>query len=269
MSPSSSLPHQDTYGRLIFNIEQFGQPALPRRGEYLQKRITAKNAPIFYTEKSHLLPCVWYGGDHAVPASIYLLDQHSTLLRFFERHAGDQQCEIFQNNVLAVTRSRLGLFYATYDEKRSQLSVAYGSMGQVLHSFAVKEKPEQAFFGRGSQDDSPEYGLLALGYKDGNWEICKPQQREPLTVPPGFSVHGVMREDLHEAALIVVEDDQRTLSLLGAHGLRRLTAASSRIVAVTGAQQYPWIAYSTSGGEISVYSLPYRKAILQFQGGRD
>lgn len=267
MSPYSPLPHEDDLGRLVFNLDQFGEPAVPGPGEYWQSQINRRSAPIFYTQKSHLLLCAWYGGDRSEPPGIYLLDQHGTLLRFFETHTRNKQCEVYRNNVLALTRSKLGLFYAIYDEKHSQLSVAYGSMGQVLHYFAINQRPTRGFFGRGSNEDSREYGLLALGYTEGYWEICKPGRREPLTVPPGFSVHGVIREDQYEAALIVVEDDQRTLSLLGAHGLRRLVTASSPIAAVTGSHQYQHVAYSTEAGEIVVYSLPDRNPILIFRGG--
>lgn len=268
VSVSSTVPHpnDENFGKLSFHVEQLGMPTTPTTGEYHSKFRSSSMTRKLLDQSTQLLPCVWYGGDHTSGAGIYLLDMSGILLRLFQSQ-GEKKFEIVKAEVLALTCSRLGLFYATYDEGRSRLSVAYGSMGQVLHYFDINPKPTRAFFGRGSQGDSPEYGLLALGYTEDYWEICKPGRREPLTVPPGFSVHGVIREDHYEAALIVIEDDHRTLSLLGAHGLRRLVTASSPITAVSGSHQHQHVAYSTEDGAIVIYLLPHRKPVLNFQGG--
>jgi len=268
VSVSNTVPHPNdqNFSKLSFHVEQLGVPTTPTTGDYRHNDASSHKVEELFNQGNQLLPCVWYSGDHTSGAGIYLLNPLGNLLRLFQGR-GERKVEIVKADVLAVTRSRLGLFYTIHDENLSQLAVAFGSMGQVLHSFAINQKPRWAFFGRGSQGDSREFGLLALGYTQEYWEICKPGRREPLNVPPGCSVHGVIREDHYEAALIVVEDDRQTLSLLGAHGLRRLVTASSPIVAVSGSHHYPHVAYSTESGEIVVYSLPHRKALLQFQGG--
>src|SRR5947209_5126329 len=260
------LLYADNFGQLVFHVERLGAPTIPGTGEYHRNYVSGGATPVLPTQGNQLLPCSWYSGDHASQPGIYLLDEFGTLLRFFE-NPGEKKLEIVKTDVLALTRSRLGLFYAIFEQKLNQIYVAYGSMGQVFHAFQCTQKPRLAFFGCGSHEDSREFGLLAVGYTDGNWEILKPRARESLTVPPGFSVHGVVREDHYEPALIVVEDDRRTLGLLGAHGLRRLVTAASPIAAVSGSHQYPLVAYSTDAGEIAAYSLPHRKAVLQFQGG--
>lgn len=268
VSISNAVPHpnDENFGKLSFHVEQLGTPTTPTTGEYHHNGYSNYEIGAPLNQGNQLLPCAWYGGDHTSGAGIYLLDNHGILLRLFTSR-GEKKFEVVKTNVLALTRSGLGLFYATYDENRSQLLVAYGSMGQVLHSFAIDSKPAQAFFGRGSQGDSPEFGLLALGYNEEYWEICQPGRREPVKVPPGFTVHGVIRADGYEATLIVTGDKGRTLNLLGAHGWRRLATTSSPIAAVSGSHQYQHVAYSTEAGEIVVYSLPYRKPIVSFQGG--
>jgi hypothetical protein len=109
-------------------------------------------------------------------------------------------------------------------------------------------------------------------YARNHWEISTLADsaylrgRTEITVPQGFTVHGVVRAENYEQTLIVVEgeSDAQTLGLHGAHGTRRLVKTNTPITAVCACQQLPFIAYGTEAGEISVYSLKHDKAILDF-----
>jgi hypothetical protein len=85
-----------------------------------------------------------------------------------------------------------------------------------------------------------------------------------VKVPQDFSVHGVIQVENYEETLIVVEGDRQTLSLHGVHGTRRLVKAQAPIVAVSGCQRLPFIAYACENGEVSVYSLKHDKTAVEF-----
>lgn len=122
--------------------------------------------------------------------------------------------------------------------------------------------PQQVFFGHGPSFESPVYGQIAFGYSRTHWEIHNAGGRTELSVPQDFTVYGVIQDRNYEPTLIVVEDDMCTLSLHGAHGTRKLFKASGPIVTVSGCHALPLIAWATSSGEISVFSLRHQALVL-------
>jgi hypothetical protein len=246
---------------LTFRVAQFGKllPFGLAEGEY--EFVDARTRPLF--QYGSLSLCVWHGEATQKPG-LYLLDEAGALFRLYANETGKQCGEVVHTHALTLTRSRLGLCYAAYE------SVDGGQVRVLIDGhepaqfWQSPEAPSQAFFGYGPAGDTPVYGQLALGHSKTRWEIHNLAGRTEIAVPEGFSVHGVVRDQNYEATLIVVEDDLRTLSLHGAHGTRRLVKANTAIITVSASHDLPLIAYGTEGGEISVYSLKHRKAVLDF-----
>jgi hypothetical protein len=134
-----------------------------------------------------------------------------------------------------------------------------------VQSWRSSVPPAKAFFGYGPPGDSASYGYCAFHCGESWWRICSGRSETEVHVPQSFQVHGVIRVANYEETLIVVEEDLQTLSLHGVHGTRRLVKAQAPIVAVSGCQQLPFIAYASEAGEIAVYSLKHDKPVLDFQ----
>ena len=121
---------------------------------------------------------------------------------------------------------------------------------------------DEAFFGCGGGLAHPQYGLVAVRRDERRWTIFFRDGSRELTPFSGSQVVGVGRipgrEDL---GLLLLDEDRRTLVLTGLHGTRTLPPAASPIEHVTASHAAPYIAYSTMGGEVAIYSLK-RNAVV-------
>lgn len=244
-----------------FNVAVIGR-GLPLRlheGVYAFGNRTAR--PFF--EYGKLSLCVWHGTVDRRPG-LYIIDEAGVLFRLFVDPQGERWCEKVHLHALALTRTHAGLCYAAYEPSQgSELRIYLNGEESPSQSWPSSETPFRAFLGYSPPDNLVQY-LVACGYERNCWEIYTNWARKAITLPPGWVAHGVVRITSYEETLIVVEDDQRTLSLVGAHGTRQLLKTNSAITAVSGCRHLPFIAYATEAGEICVYSLKHGKSVLEF-----
>src|SRR5205085_1813501 len=249
---------------LAFSIERFGK-ALPqglRDGEHAF--YLPGTRPLI--RHGGLSLCIWHDVANQRPG-LYFLDEAGTLLRLFTDQNSMRWCKVMHPRALALTRTGSAMCYAVYEEPDGvgQVRVSLGDRSAPVQSWPSSQAPCQAFFGYGSVSDNLLFGLLAVNYTGEHWEILNSRGRTAITVPRGFSVHGVLQDDNWGETLIVVEDDRQTLSLYGARGAKRLLRAKSPIRMACGCQQLPLIAYSTEAGHVAVYSLAYGKVLMNFE----
>jgi len=225
--------------------------------------VDSRPRPLF--EDGKLSLCVWHGTVDRKPG-LYLIDEAGVLFRLFVDLQGERRCEIAHPHALTLTRTRFGLSYVTYDpsDEGGHINMYADGRDVPWRTWSAAERPSRAFLGYAHPSDNTVYGLAALGYAENRWDICTNLGCVLITLPPGWVAHGVVREANYEEALIVVEDDQRTLSLAGAHGTRRVLKANSVITAVSGCQHLPFIAYATEAGELCVHSLKHGRSVLDF-----
>jgi len=70
------------------------------------------------------------------------------------------------------------------------------------------------------------------------------------------------KEKWYSPGLVVLEDDKRTISLLGRNWSHVLPRAASEIEHVSVSPAAPHIAYSTVQGEVVVYSVEHEALLL-------
>jgi hypothetical protein len=127
--------------------------------------------------------------------------------------------------------------------------------------------PLQAFQGYSSNGGHPVLGLWAVEIEEGRWQIVSQRGEETLIAPSRTTVIGViyLQARWPTPGLVVVEDDRRTISLIGRNWTHSLPTASGMIVHASVSPSAPSIAYSTADGEVSVYSLSHNAYFMRFQ----
>ncbi|HYO15023.1 MAG TPA: hypothetical protein VE685_17660 [Thermoanaerobaculia bacterium] len=121
---------------------------------------------------------------------------------------------------------------------------------------------DEAFFGCGGGLAHPQYGLVAVRRDEWTWTIFFREGARDLTPFSRSRVVGVGRiPGREDPALLLLDEDRRTLVLTGLRGTRTLPPASSPIEHVAASHTAPTIAYSTVDGEVVIYSLK-RNAVV-------
>lgn len=249
---------------LALQVRRIGRAPIYAIGEGLYEFPDAQTRPLFRYD--NLTLCVWHNVAHQQPG-LYLIDETGLLLRLFIDAAGRQCCEEMHRHALALSRCRMGMCYATWEPDEGGRVQVFVNGHLPAQFWPSPNPPQQVFFGYGPAVDSPVYGQLAFGFSRTRWEIHNLRGRTELTLPPDFTVYGVIEDQNYEPTLIVTEEDSRTLSLHGAHGTRKLLKADAPIVTAAGCQDMPMIAYATAAGEIAAYSLRYHAGVLSLMRG--
>jgi hypothetical protein len=250
---------------LNLRVNCFGRNPPEGLGEGPYEFVDPHRKPFF--QYGCLSPCVWQGGGEK-KRGLHVIDEEGTLFRLFVDDAGKQRCEIVRSCALALTQAHSGLCYAVHSQVAGGWVQVFGAIhGAPVKAWSSPEAPARAGFGYAPPGDYSSFGRFAFLYRESSWKICGSQSETEVRVPQGFTVHGVIQVENYEETLIVVEEDRKTLSLHGAHGTRRLVKAQAPIVAVSGCQRLPFIAYATEAGEVSVYSLKHDKTAVEFVRG--
>jgi hypothetical protein len=118
----------------------------------------------------------------------------------------------------------------------------------------------KAFFGwPGAAGDD---WLLALRVQSG-WKIHSEKTTVTLTPPARIEVLGVTPGP----ALLVVEPDKRSLTLLGLHMNYKLPPLADPFAEGCACASAPYVAYSSEAGELIVYSLQGQQTVLHVLPG--
>jgi hypothetical protein len=254
---------------LVFTLSSFGK-LLPRGLQQGEHSFHTPQIKPLFSERA-LSFCVWHRLANEKPG-LYFLDEAGSLLRLFSDQHSVRWCEVVHHHVLALTQTALAMCYAIYEktDDGGQVSVYLGNSTVRATSWSASwvspQAPIQAFFGYGSRPENLSFGYLAVRYSENHWEILSRGARSDVLVPRDFSVHGVLQHGNYEEALVVVESDRQTLSLLGARETRPLIKAESPIQLVCTCPQQPLIAYTTAAGKLAIYSLRHGKLLLDIAG---
>jgi len=117
----------------------------------------------------------------------------------------------------------------------------------------------RACSGFGGAAANPHWGLSGLEYGDGSWCVESGETVWQFNPPVGTEVFGVIGPLRYgeSPALVVLDADRRTISVLGLNWTHRLPEASTEIRHTAVSTVAAQIAYSTVQGEVVVYSLPH------------
>ena len=185
----------------------------------------------------------------------FLVDAAGGLFRLTEAgpHRGLQRV-VARVSAVAAVSARLALVEPASEENPARIAVAGGGAPAV--SAILKGPGDRAFFGYGGRLAHPEHGLVAVEHPRRMWEILSSPGSTFLTPFETTQVVGVAWEpQRHEAGLVLLEEDWRTLLIAGRNWTRKLLTAPAEIEHVAVCSALPRIAYSTVSGEIAVCSL--------------
>ncbi|HEX7181677.1 MAG TPA: hypothetical protein VF756_07530 [Thermoanaerobaculia bacterium] len=203
-------------------------------------------------EPTPLRPLLTAGGHE------FLVDAAGGLFRLTEAgpHRGLQRVAARVSAVAAVS-ARLAFVEPAAAGSPARIAVVGG--GGPAISVVLDGPGDRAFFGYGGKLAHPEHGLVAVEHPRRMWEILSNHRSQGSTFLTPFEttqVVGVAWEpQRHEAGLVLLEEDWRTLLIAGRNWTRKLLTAPAEIEHVAVSSALPRIAYSTVSGEIAVCSL--------------
>lgn len=214
---------------------------------------------------SPLFPCLPVKGFNY--EALLLLDD-----KLFGARKGSQDVlGLVDRDVAGIGTCTHGIAYVA---KRTTLwfLVSLGHDGQQ-RTHRQFENVQNVFFGFGGPYASPRWGLVAVDHGDGNWTVAGDLGNETamtIRVPHDERVVGVIGFAQYETpALVVVMADGRTLAARTRVGIRPLDTAPSPIHHAAVSPAGPEIAYTTTTGEVAVYSIQHKAHVLRVfpQGG--
>jgi hypothetical protein len=174
------------------------------------------------------------------------------------------------SHVLAVAPVYSRIVYVGRDNPLQNWQVV--SMGNDVsrRDLPIQGAIGKAFFGYGGSLTHPTYGFLAVEKDEWTWVILSAEGETYHPRPEGTRVIGLScilpqdRRHKPEPALILLEDDQRTLTMRGVTQSLRLHTAPAPIEHITASTTAPYVAYSTVAGEVVVYSIYYKSRLCNF-----
>ncbi len=172
---------------------------------------------------------------------------------------------------VAAVRDRVVAVVATADcdDCNDDRCVAILEGGKVVDQLEIDpgDGDLTARFGVGGDLAHPQVGLLAIRDREDSWTLIYGNSQRRLTPGRNTRVIGVgrSRQDGGAPALIIVDDDDRSLVLLGLRFARRIHRSTLPILgAVTSAAQ-PYLAYRQDDGEIVVLSLASHQPLVRIR----
>ena len=224
---------------------------------------------VFTAPSSELLPCqvspVW----HETKGDLLFLDAAGKLVRL--ARAGSLHCSagVEADGVLAMAPLAHGVVYVARRDSRYVVVLAAGDGKELV--YPLGDECLRAFFGYGGPLAHPRYGLLILESSAGQWTVLHARGRSSFVAPSGTTVVGVAASQDGEdgrtgPALVVLESDERTLSLLAQTWSHSLPPASADIAHAAVSSMSPHVAYSTVRGEVVIYSLVHQAVVYRMTG---
>ena len=122
-------------------------------------------------------------------------------------------------------------------------------------------------FGVGGEIAHPQAGLLAIRDREDSWILIYGSSRRRLTPGQDARVVGVARsrQDGGAPALVILDDDERSLLLVGLRFSRRIHRANRPILGAITSGAEPYLAYRHDDGEIVVLSLVSHEPMVRIR----
>lgn len=209
-------------------------------------------------------PCVRPPVPQGDKSSLFVLDASENLFRL-EPTADEQVALLEESGVLAVTSFAGIPAYLSVD--RAKRTVEYTSVGRERNRTVISrdsDSVEKAFFGFGAHTQAP-FCLFAIQKSPSSWLVVSgPSRSNEIRTEQTQEIVGVIQEPHYAKALISLRENRHVLTLKGPDWERTLFESPDPIAHLTVSQSKPWIAYSTSKGDVTVYSLPLARSLCRY-----
>lgn len=174
------------------------------------------------------------------------------------------------SQVLAVAPVYSRIVYIGCDNVKSKWRIVSMNDDTFYLDLPFSETPAKAFFGYGAMLTHQTFGFLAVEKDPYTWVIIGAQGESYHPRPEGTRVVGVSfitpqesRRKI-EPALLLLEEDRRTLTLRGITQSQRFHTAPAPIRHIATNATTPSVAYSTIEGEVVVYSMLAKTRLCNF-----
>jgi hypothetical protein len=247
---------------LWLHITYIGKESYPVEGNYflrLDEFVRDKQ-----DTSSFLFPCMRPPAPSGAQLSLLVLDQHGNLFRL--ESAGDKRVALLEARRVIAFSSVGGIpTYIAVNETGSAVklvSLGKETRNEVLQVDTIPAR--RAFFGFGA-NAQPPYGLFALELDPWRWAIYVTKGKRHEIHPEATQrVVGVIQDANYAEALVTLSEDRHIVTLKGVDWERTLFESPDSISQVTVSPGKPFIAYSTSKGDLSVHSLPHNRSLCHF-----
>jgi hypothetical protein len=214
-----------------------------------------------------LFPCVRPPVPQGDNSILFVLDASGNLFRL-EPAADEQVALLEESGVLALT-SLAGIpAYLSVD--RAKRTVEYASVGRERYRTVISsdsDSVEKAFFGFGAHTQTP-FCLFAIQKSPSSWLVVSgPNGSNEIGTEQTQEIVGVIQEPHYAEALISLRENRHVLTLKGSDWERTLFESPDPIAHLTVSQSKPWIAYLTTKGDVTVYSLPLARSLCRYLTG--
>jgi hypothetical protein len=228
-----------------------------------------------FSDDTQLTPCFSLPWETEIAA----IDGAGSLFRFSRiqgepRSVGTKAVSgtihLIATNVLAANVLNSRFAYVGCEWPDGQFRIVSIGAG-VTRTTTLEATALRAFFGPPSRFAHPEFGLLALEQNEFQWLVFSEQGERALVKPHGAKVIGVLGDEGggSEPGLLSLEDDRQTVTLNGRNWRKEIFRAHAPVEHITLSQRLPYIAYSTVGGEIVVYSVRHRADLCRYLTGSE
>ena len=181
---------------------------------------------------------------------------------------GQGQAALHGPYVKAITQLGSKIIYIRQLQKKGWGVVSVETDQKFTH--IVEGEGNQAFFGFGYGDGDSKVGLFAAHRGGQEWVVMNRTGEQIYRQPTGTTVIGIIgpiaRSNRETPALVVLDDDRRTIHLLGRNWSHSLPRFAHQIDQVTLSTTHPMMAYSTVAGEVGLYSFFDEKVFTLLRG---
>jgi hypothetical protein len=282
-SDSPGRVKQHTVGGVgqVVAVNRFGNSTVVVSAEELSLRITyigKESHPVegnyflrldeFVRDKEEtngfLFPCMRPPSPSGAQLSLLVLDQAGNLFRL--ESVGDERVALLEaRNVIAFSSVGGIPTYIAVNETGSAVELV--SLGKETRKEVLQvgtNPARRAFFGFGA-NAQPPCGLFALELDPLRWAIFVTKgKRHELRTEATQEVVGVIQEASYAEALVTLREDRHVVTLKGVDWERTLFESPEPVSHVMVSQGKPFIAYSTSKGDLSVHSLTHSRSLCHF-----
>lgn len=247
---------------LSLRITYIGKESYPAEGNYflrLDEFVRNKE-----DANGLLFPCMRPPIPSGAQSSLLVLDQAGNLFRL--ESVTDERAALLEARGVIAFSSVGGVpTYLAVNETENAVELV--SLGKETRKevLQVDSGPaKRAFFGFGA-NTQPPYGLLALELDPLKWAIfVTKSKRHEIRTEAMQEVVGVIQEANYAESLVTLREDRHVVTLRGVDWERTIFKSPDSISQVTVSQGKPFIAYSTSKGELIVHSLTHSRSLCHF-----